>query len=464
MENKNKALGLAAFAIMISLIAFDNSNFGSNTTNITNTTIIYNQTFFNNTSIDNDSYLPLTGGNMSGMIYIYNQSVVLASTGLFGSIACNNLLNGSWCNSTFTLNVSSAVASFIDHSNNATGGNITEFNGYRYHNFTSNGTFIPERNMTVEYIILGGGGGGGYNIGGGGGAGCFRNGTINLINQVYNIIVGSGGIGATTSENGQNGSNSSFAGIIALFGGGGGSAGKTGSSGCSGGGGDGSGSLMLGGIPLLPSGFGNNGGSGIANDGGGGGSNLSAGQNGISTISAGSGANGTTTNFTGISMTVCSGAGGSISVFGGLRGYGYFGAGNGGYFNVAGSSANGYCNGGGGGGTISGLNGGSGSPGMIIIRYPVISNYSIWVKSPDTSEVKTSNLKNNIVNLNINASNQIKNMQFFSNSQLFDVSINFILLSNNNNTVSNPFLAGEGCAIPKLDANGNMFRGDSVAC
>ena len=59
----------------------------------------------------------------------------------------------------------------------ATGGNSTiDSGGYRYHVFTSNGTFtITAGTGNIEYIIVaGGGGGGGGDVGGGGGAGGFR--------------------------------------------------------------------------------------------------------------------------------------------------------------------------------------------------------------------------------------------------------------------------------------------------
>jgi hypothetical protein len=56
----------------------------------------------------------------------------------------------------------------------ATGGTITEANGFFIHTFTASGTFTPLVNITgVQYLVIAGGGGGGgggsTNAGGGGG-------------------------------------------------------------------------------------------------------------------------------------------------------------------------------------------------------------------------------------------------------------------------------------------------------
>ena len=50
----------------------------------------------------------------------------------------------------------------------ATGGNITESDGYTIHTFLSSGTFTPFGSGKVEVIVIAGGGGGGCNRGGGG--------------------------------------------------------------------------------------------------------------------------------------------------------------------------------------------------------------------------------------------------------------------------------------------------------
>lgn len=113
----------------------------------------------------------------------------------------------------------------------ATGGVITEVNGYRYHQFTTSGIFdassIP-KDSTIDYIIVGGGGGGGtgtYGLGannngaGGGGGGVVSASNIPLAIGSYTIIVGAGGAGATgANKPGSDGTSSSAFGVVAGFG------------------------------------------------------------------------------------------------------------------------------------------------------------------------------------------------------------------------------------------------------
>ena len=47
------------------------------------------------------------------------------------------------------------------HDAKATGGTVTSDSTYWYHTFTSNGTFVPNQSLSVEYLIVAGGGGGG---------------------------------------------------------------------------------------------------------------------------------------------------------------------------------------------------------------------------------------------------------------------------------------------------------------
>ena len=94
----------------------------------------------------------------------------------------------------------------------ATGGTITTSGGYKYHAFTSSGTFTPNGDKAVDIVIVGGGGAGGRSYGdndngkGGGGAGgvAFKSGH-DVSAQGYTITIGAGGTGST-SEN----SNSSY--------------------------------------------------------------------------------------------------------------------------------------------------------------------------------------------------------------------------------------------------------------
>lgn len=134
----------------------------------------------------------------------------------------------------------------------ATGGTVTAAgivpgNGYRYHVFTSPGTFsVSGPPSTIEYLIVAGGGGGGAGTGGGGGAGGFRTASGFAVSPgTYPVSVGQGGDGGvepgSPSYHGNNGGNSSF-GPISSDGGGGGtgfypSGGYAGFAGGSGGGG-----------------------------------------------------------------------------------------------------------------------------------------------------------------------------------------------------------------------------------
>jgi len=104
------------------------------------------------------------------------------------------------------------------------GGTVTTSGGYRYHKFTSSGSFINTvASLSVEYLIVAGGGGGGQNTSaqtgsGGGGAGGLRNGTVSASAQTYSIQVGGGG---ANGNPGGTGTDSSALGITANGGGGG---------------------------------------------------------------------------------------------------------------------------------------------------------------------------------------------------------------------------------------------------
>ena len=111
----------------------------------------------------------------------------------------------------------------------ATGGTITEADGYRIHTFTSSGTFTPTTSGNVEVLVVGGGGGGGSSAaagGGGGGAGAgglVYNATYKMASSPITVTVGSGGVAGVAGANGlgSNGSNSVFGSITAIGGGGG---------------------------------------------------------------------------------------------------------------------------------------------------------------------------------------------------------------------------------------------------
>jgi hypothetical protein len=148
-----------------------------------------------------------------------------------------------------------ALASFVT----ASGGSITTDGDFRIHTFTSTGTFTvtnPGNSVgsnTIEVLIVAGGGGGGslnLNYSGGGGAGgvlyygsqtsSSNNGTpktpngssINVSSSSYSIVIGAGG------GNAANGGNTTAFGYTAIGGGAGASSYYTqGNSGGSGGGG-----------------------------------------------------------------------------------------------------------------------------------------------------------------------------------------------------------------------------------
>ena len=93
-----------------------------------------------------------------------------------------------------------------------TGGTIVTSGGYRYHTFTSSGSFtVSSGSKSVEYLIVAGGGG---SQGGGGGAGGYRSGTFTVSTANYQVTVGAGGSGG-----GNNGGNSSAFSVTSLGGG-----------------------------------------------------------------------------------------------------------------------------------------------------------------------------------------------------------------------------------------------------
>lgn len=129
----------------------------------------------------------------------------------------------------------------------ATGGTVSTIGNYKYHVFTSSGTFTVNGAgapfNTVEYLIVGGGGSGGagtsvgYEAGGGGAGGLLTNvnsSPLAVSVSNYTIVVGAGGAGQTNSKN--NGQNSSAFGLTAIGGGGGAQGGGSGNTGGSGGG------------------------------------------------------------------------------------------------------------------------------------------------------------------------------------------------------------------------------------
>lgn len=252
----------------------------------------------------------------------------------------------------------------------ASGGTVTDVGGYRYHTFTSSGTFqILSGTASVDYLIVAGGGGGGTDMfenrsAGGGGAGGMVSGSITLTPNSYTVTIGAGGSGglATTGSatRGVSGNNSSALGITCIGGGGGASHDQGGNfPGLSGGsGGGGTHDATQGAPGSGTSGQGNAGGGSGATQGGAGAQWLNG------SFYAGGGGASASSGFVGGGGGGKSGTAVSGSYNGGVGGGGAGGISD---SSVGGSS--GTANTGGGGGAARERNAGNGGSGIVIIRY-----------------------------------------------------------------------------------------------
>jgi hypothetical protein len=305
----------------------------------------------------------------------------------------------------------------------ATGGITTSSSdGYVIHTFNTNGTFTltsAPASATFDYLMVAGGGGGGAGNGnnsahpaGGAGGLIYRTGQT-LTAGTYGVVVGTGGAALTSGSyaNAQYsgaGTNSTFNGLTAIGGGGGVNGQYNALPGQAGGSGGGAqhadnGTANIGGAALQPGsasgGFGFKGGDGVNSSaggpcwiGGGGGGAGAAGGNGTNGAGAntnvgGEGGIGRQYSIAGITRYYSGGGGGGTTfnndsnclynpaggLGGGGRGYGHAASGN---FGRHGGEAFGSLGGGGGGATTgndtylaTGLRGGNGSAGTVIIRY-----------------------------------------------------------------------------------------------
>ena len=308
-----------------------------------------------------------------------------------------------------------------------TGGNITNTGGYRYHAFTSSGTFTVSTGFTpsIEIFMMGAGGGGGSWVPGGGGAGGCVNidspASFSTSAQAYTVTIGGGGSGAVNpgsmappfggqSITGGDTSLRDASGnylLTAIGGGRGGNYNGSGSpahgqgqnGGCGGGRGkadyaDGTGiqttatTSPLGNAVSANSrtyGIGYNGGSSSTNEGygqeGGGGLNNSersngSGKNGIEFAWVSALNIGTNSGNSASSGGYFGGGGGTGNHSGGSVGSGGVGGGATGYSNTGSKAPSGLSNtggGGGGGGRPGGSysEGGNGGSGVVILRYTV---------------------------------------------------------------------------------------------
>lgn len=250
----------------------------------------------------------------------------------------------------------------------ASGGTITTSGGYRYHKFTSSGTFSIASaasgsfSNTITVFICGGGGGASSYVGGGGGGARVRLLTFSASAGNKTVTVGSGGadgFGAyPTSAQGSTGGTSSVTGLSTATGGGG-SYNRYHSSGTL---------QQHGGA----SGNGNAGGSDSygADDGssGGGGGYGAVGGNGTFSTAGNGGAGYTLSGFTAsTSVTQYAGGGGGIC----FQSDGYKNGGSGVYGGANGSSgtSNAVANRGGGGGGSYVSTAGDGGSGIVIFKY-----------------------------------------------------------------------------------------------
>ena len=271
----------------------------------------------------------------------------------------------------------------------ADGGEITQSGGYTIHTFTASGTFVANRDMDVEYVVVAGGGGAGRSgVGGGagGGAGGYRCSVSGESSgggasaepklrvssgESFGVIVGAGGSGFTnTASNGDgaSGSSSIFASITSVGGGGGSGDGGTASPGGSGGGGADDDNGAAG---TVNQGFA--GGNATSVDyqvGAGGGGASAVGGDGYSSGSVatgGAGGAGVASSITGSAVARAGGGGGGADYrITNTQGAG--GVGGGGNASATTGQAGTANTGGGGGGSGSGVSGAGGS-GIVIIRY-----------------------------------------------------------------------------------------------
>ncbi len=360
--------------VSVAAALWDHSNSGGNA----------NQLFVGATTDPPNTWINSFEGDI-GEILIYNRALSEAERG-----QVENYLAGRWITDYSTLlpvTVPAGASRVRDVQVDSSATNYT-------HVFVTTGpySFVVNKRIDIEYLLVAGGGGGGSahnsGSGGGGGGGVLTNGPGNkltLAAGTYTITVGSGGGGGTNSGglgmNGFNGGNSSITNaggsvsVIAKGGGGGGGAYMNdGSSGASGGG---AAYFSVPGTNNAP-GQGKDGGKGYPpswyagiddtqSAGGGGGGYGGVGQ--AATLSkGGDGGVGVTNSLTGFALPYAGGGGGGKRSSGAV-GNGKDGGGNG----VKGAPTVGAANTGGGGGGNGALstpaNGAAGGSGIVIIKY-----------------------------------------------------------------------------------------------
>jgi hypothetical protein len=327
------------------------------------------------------------GTSGTGAIVVPSGTTAEQPTGVAGMVRFNSTLNRlEVYNGTVWQSISGMSA-----TQSAGSGTTANSGGYKIHTFTSSGSLTVISGGEVEYLVVAGGGGGGYNAGSGGGAGGMLTGTIPfLAPNTYNITVGTGGAGGSSSSAyGTKGNDSSIVGdgspptsLVAASGGGYGvDVGNGGSGGSGGGGSDSGNGIASGGSGI--SGQGNTGGNGLHPGGasrsaGGGGGAGAVGYNSVGEIKAGGGGIGVVSSIRDLGNVYYAGGGGGACHYaaknatGGSGGTG--GGGSGGNSGGPGNGnpgTSGTINTGGGGGGGAGYNydGASGGSGIVVIRY-----------------------------------------------------------------------------------------------
>jgi hypothetical protein len=299
-------------------------------------------------------------------------------TGLTGMIRFNTAMA--------TLQVHNGSTWVTINGVSATGGTISNADGYVIHTFTNvSDTFTMLSSGNIEYLVVAGGGGGGTggataHEAGGGGAGGLLSGTIsNLPPGSYTVTVGGGGAAMS------NGTNSSinFPTTITAIGGGKGDGGASGGGNGGGNGGSGGGGRYNTAGGNGTSGQGNDGSGGAYymgtsgtysnSGGGGGGAGQAGGQGGVT--DGGNGVQFTYYNHKGSPAGWFAGGGRGAVVSSGTHPSwtAYGGGGSPNSVNNSGNTTAGVANTGGGGGgswsSTSSVVGGAGGSGIVIIRY-----------------------------------------------------------------------------------------------
>jgi hypothetical protein len=325
---------------------------------------LYNPTSTVSVNYLKDGVVLVTETNIS----VTNGTISLTTPSIIYNLVYDTIIEFEVINST-GLPSSNRVSKIIQRS--PTGGTISISGNYRYHNFTSSGTFSTYSvDWPVDYLIVAGGGGGGRYVGGGGGAGgLLQNSTTISANSNISITVGAGGAGQGTYA-----TDSSFGTIAtAIRGGFGGDIDGdiNGQSGGSGGGG--------GAYPYNPSGTGGSGtigqgyyGANASDRGGGGGGASQAGQsyNGGDGLDYSTWATATATGDNG--YYAGGGGGGSYYNSSDTSSGGAGGGGDSAYSGSSGQSNTGGGGGGGGGGSTAQEGPpGNGGSGIVIIRYQI---------------------------------------------------------------------------------------------